>query len=370
MAADSGWLRSLVAAELDAHRVPSVGVFDVHAHTGVDIDGSGRSCDEHVADLEALDGRSVIFPLCVTTGYRAENDRVIGECRRHPDRLVAFARIDPRAPRPDVDASDALAAGARGLKLHPRAEAFTLDHPGVDALLAVASEARVPVVVHAGMGVGSFGEILVELARRHRGCRFVLAHAGISDLGWLWRGLPDHPNLFFDTAWWNPVDLLALFALVPPGRILWGSDAPYGEVNLGLAITLRCARAAGLDDDAVALICGGQLERLLAGGEPFDGGPAPGTATGVLSATQARTLSWLTGVGGCLLGGGDPAGLLDAARVAVEPVDGAGELLVELMDLMGRSPEDARSAAILALTLAATPGVGVTNDFGVGAVTA
>jgi uncharacterized protein len=373
MATDTGWLRSLVAAEVDAHRAPSCGVFDVHAHTGRDVDASARSCGEHVADLEALDGRSVIFPLCVTTGYRAENDRVIEECRRYPDRLVPFARIDPRTRRPDIDARDArdaLAAGARGLKLHPRAEEFTLDDPGVDAVLAVASEARVPVVVHAGMGVGSFGEILVELARRHRGCRLVLAHAGISDLGWLWRELGDHPNVFFDTAWWNPVDLLALFALVPPGRILWGSDAPYGEVDLGLAITLRCARFAGLDDDAVALISGGQLELLLAGGEPVDAGPPPGPPAGALSPADSRVLSWLTGVGGCLFGGGDPMGVMEIARISVAAVDDEGGLLGELVELMGRSPDDSRSALILALTLAATPGLGVTSDSGVGAVTA
>ncbi len=370
MAADSGWLRSLVAAEVDAHRVPSVGVFDVHAHTGVDVDGSARSCDEHVADLEVLGGRSVIFPLCVTSGYRAENERVIDECRRHPDRLVPFARIDPRTARPEFDARDALTAGARGLKLHPRAEEFALDHSGVDAVLAVASEARVPVVIHAGMGVGSFGEIVVELARRHRGCRLVLAHAGISDLGWLWRELGDHTNIFFDTAWWNPVDLLALFALVPPGRILWGSDAPYGEVDLGLAIVLRCARFAGLDDAAVALICGGQLELLLAGGEPVDAGPPPGASNRALSPADSRALSWLTGIGGCLLGGGDPTGLMEVARVSVAAVDDNGGLLGELVELMGRSPEDARSALILALTLAATPGLRVASDSGVGAVTA
>jgi hypothetical protein len=376
MEADSSWLRSVVQAELDTHGAPLGGVFDVHSHTGLDIDGSARSCDEQASELEGLGGRSVVFPLCVTTGYRAENERVIEECRRHPERLVPFARVDPRTARPDADASVALTAGARGLKLHPRAEAFRLDHPGVDAILAVASEAGVPVVVHAGMGVGSLGKVLVDLARRHRDCRIVLAHAGISDLGWLWRDVAEHPNLFFDTAWWNPVDLLALFALVPPGRILWGSDAPYGEVDLGLAITLRCARFAGLDDDELALVTGRQLDVLLGGGEPVDAGPPPGPADRGLSPAESRALSWLTGVGGCLLGGGDPAGLIEVARIAMEPwrrgPSGAGAdgLLVELVELMGRAPEDARSALILALTLAATPGLRVGCDSRVEAVTA
>ena len=46
--------------------------------------------------------------------------------------------------------------------------------------------------------------------------RIILAHCAISDLSWLWRELPDHPNLYIDTAWWAPADVLATFALCPP----------------------------------------------------------------------------------------------------------------------------------------------------------
>ena len=374
MAIGSSRLRTVVRAEIEARGAPRAVPLDVHAHTGVDIDGTARSCEEHVADLEALGGRSAIFPLCVTTGYAAENRRVLEESRRHPDRLVPFARLDPREAAPGEAAREALAAGAQGLKLHPRAEAFPIDHPGVDAIVGVASEARVPLVVHAGRGVGSFGEPLIELAHRHRGCPIVLAHAGISDLGWLWPALADHPNLFFDTAWWNPADLLALFALVPPGRILWGSDAPYGEVDLGLAITLRCARAAGLSDaDALALVCGGQLAALLSGNGPLDAGPPPPPREHVPSPIGARAVSALTGLGGGMIGGGDLTELFALARLAVEPLrneagDAAAVLVADLFDEVARSPGDAQSALILALTLAATPELGIAEALGAGAV--
>lgn len=360
MAPGREWLQSVLATEIDAHLPSNAGVFDVHAHTGVDIDGSARSSAEHVADLERLDGRSAVFPLCVETSYSAENRRVLAECASQPDRLVAFARLDPRTSDPGAQAHAALAAGARGLKLHPRAEAFPLTHPGVGEILAAASDAGVPVVVHAGRGVGSFGAPLLELARAHPGAAIVLAHAGISDLAWLWRELDEYPNLFFDTAWWNPADLLALFALVAPGRILWGSDAPYGEVDVGLAITLRCARQTGLDDDAVALVVGGQLQRLLDGEGPADAGPPPGASERPLSPTQARTMSWLTGVGGCLLGGGDPTELLELARVAIDGDDRVGELL----EVVARLGDDARSALIIALALTATPGIESDADAG------
>ena len=266
-------LAAILAAELV--RGKEIRPFDTHAHTGTDIDGTTRSSDEHVRDLEAVSGRSVIFPLCVASGYEAENRRVVEECGRHPDRLVPFARLDPRVSAAG-EAANALAGGARGFKLHPRSEAFGLEHPNVEAIVAVAAEAKAPVLIHAGTGVGSFGSTIIELAAGHRQCPIILAHAGISDLSWLSPVVPEQPNLFFDTAWMVPADLLALFALVPPGRILYGSDAPYMDVELLIAITLRCAHFTGLAPEAIALVMGGQLERLLAGEAPLDVGPAPG----------------------------------------------------------------------------------------------
>ncbi len=349
--------RGLIAAELAT--LGEARPFDAHAHTGLDLDGTARSCEEHVAALEVVDGRSVIFPLCVTTGYEAENMRVIDECARHPERLVPFARLDPRVAT-EAEARAALDAGARGFKLHPRAEDFRLDHPGVATIAAVAAEASAPVLVHAGAGVGSFGETIVELAASHRGCPLILAHAGVSDLAWLWREVPEHPNLFFDTSWWNPSDLIALFSLVPPGRILFGSDEPYMDFDTVLAITLRCARFAGLSGEAVELVMGRQLENLLAG-QPAEGaGPAPGPPGTTLSPTEQRLAGLLSAAGGCMLGGGDPSRMVELARAAVgadgSALSGGIEVLIdELIDeaVAGTAPW----ALAMALTLLLTPGV-------------
>ncbi len=333
--------------------------FDTHSHTGKDIDGSARSCEQHVAALEAVDGRSVIFPLCVEGGYRPENQRVIEECDRHPELLVPFARMDPRVTSLR-DATEALTAGARGFKLHPRAEDFKLDHPGVEAICSVAAEARAPVLIHAGAGVGSFGETVTDLAASHRECPLILAHAGVSDLAWLWREVPSHPNLFFDTSWWNPSDLIALFALVPPGRILFGSDEPYMDFGTVLAITLRCARFAGLPAEAIELVAGGQLERLLGGEPALDVGPAPGPPTTAPSPAESRLATLLAAAGGCMLGGGDPGRLFELARAAIG-IEGSAipagsePLIAELIE--EASSGSAPWAVAMALTLLVTPAV-------------
>jgi uncharacterized protein len=350
-------LHAVIDAELAS--LEGVAPFDCHAHTGADLDGSARSCEEHLDSLAPLGGRSVIFPFCVEGGYELENRRVVEECERHPEQLVPFARLDPRV----VSAADsvaALAAGAKGVKLHPRAEGFRLDHPGVETICAAAAAARAPVLIHAGAGVGSFGETVTDLAARHPDCPLILAHAAVSDLAWLWQVASEHPNLFFDTSWWNPSDLITLFALIPPGQILFGSDEPYMDFATVLAITLRCARFAGLPADAIELVAGGQLERLLAGEPAADAGPAPGPPTAQPSPTESRLATLLAAAGGCLLGGGDPGRMFELARAAIG-VDGSAipagtEPLIEELIEEARGGE-APWAVAMALTLLVTPGV-------------
>jgi predicted TIM-barrel fold metal-dependent hydrolase len=349
-------LQAIVTDELRGLDRLGIAPFDVHAHTGTDIDGTARSCDEHVEALSAIGGRSVIFPLCVTGGYERENRRVVEECVRHEGTLVPFARLDPRTSAA-ADAEAALDAGARGFKLHPRAEDFRLEHPNVDAIAGVAAEARAPVLIHAGAGVGSLGAPIVELAERHPGCPFVLAHAAVSDLVWLGPIAAEHPNLFFDTSWWNPSDLLALFALVPPGQILFGSDEPYMDLELVLAITLRCARFAGLSEEAIASVFGNQLERLLSGEGPVDTGVASGGDGAELSPSEKRLSTLLSAAGGCMLGGGDPTQILELAQLAVGEGNGADRLVALVGEAQAGSPQ-APWAIAMALTLVVTPGVG------------
>lgn len=353
---------ALVAAELEQLGAARLPVFDVHSHTGADLDGSSRNAAEHAADLEPFGGRGAIFPFHVEGGYAAENERVLAEATRHSQVLVPFARIDPRAGGGAAQAAAALSAGARGIKLHPRSESFRLDHPDVDGVFGAAAEAGVPVLIHAGVGVGSFGPVLTDLAARHRRCSLILAHAGISDLAWLWRVLPEHPNVYFDTAWLNPTDLLALFALAPPGRILFGSDAPYMPVGLVMAMTLRTARSAGLSEEAIELVTGRQAEALLAGDTPLDGGPPPGDMGEPGSPGERRLASLLGAAGGALLAGGDPAELLElAAAAADDGCPGTGEgldpRLPELISIARSCGEEALPALVLALSLAAAPGV-------------
>jgi predicted TIM-barrel fold metal-dependent hydrolase len=248
-----------------AERLPGMRLADAHTHLGGnDPDGWRCAPVDLMGALDLVGGRAVVFPLMERAGYQAANDAVLAAASASQGRLIPFCRVNPHTD-PVRELERCLAAGARGVKLHPRAERFNLRHPGVAAVFAAAAERRVPVTVHAGLGMGSFGRDTLALGERYPRAPLILAHLGVTDLAWIWRRLGDHPSLFFDTVWWNPADHLALFAHVPPGRILLGSDAPYGTPAAAAIVAIRGALQAGLTDAQVQAVTGGQLQRLLAG---------------------------------------------------------------------------------------------------------
>jgi predicted TIM-barrel fold metal-dependent hydrolase len=253
-----------------------VSLFDCHTHIGcADPDGSCFEAEELLEAMEVVGERAVAFPLAEPGAYRAANDAVLAAAERADGRLVPYCRVDPTGDGL-AELERAVARGAAGLKLHPRAERFSLAAPEVERLFAFADERRLPVIIHAGRGIPSLGVDALALARRHEHTPVILAHAAIADLAWIWQQAAGQRNLFFDTAWWNTADQLALFTMIPPGQILYASDAPYGRPVASATLALRAALAVGLDSNQIAAVFGGQLERLLSGLEPLALGPAPG----------------------------------------------------------------------------------------------
>ena len=311
------WLEEL------RREVPGIEFFDVHTHIGQnDPDDFKCAAGELKDALTAVQARGVVFPMHEPEGYPEANDMIIEEAANSDGRLVPFCRLDPRAD-PLAEAERALANGAKGIKLHPRAEDFALDTPELEGVFAMAHERRLPVLVHAGRGIPALGRHAVEICGRHPGVRLILAHAGICDLAWIWRATADHPNLFFDTSWWSASDLLALYALVPPRHILFASDAPYATPALAACMNLRYALQAGLDDDAVRSIFGGQIARILAGEDAADVGPAPGTGSLDRDPLLDRVHTFLVSALGQLLNGLEAAETLGLAALACEVGEGA-----------------------------------------------
>jgi uncharacterized protein len=255
--------------------IPGAHLNDAHTHLGLhDSAGLQATADELLEALAQVDSRALVFPLKEPAGYREANDQMLKLSAENPDRLRALCRLDP-ADDPVGEAERCLADGAVGLKLHPRGEGFDISDIRLNELFELAGERRLPVMIHAGVGDPEVGPDSIARAQHNPNARLIMAHCGVGAFDRVLPYVEDLPNLFFDTSWWNPGDLWGLLRLVPPSRVLYASDVPFASPAAGIVLTGRMAVQAGLDQDQLRSVMGGQLDRLINGDEPLDVGPAP-----------------------------------------------------------------------------------------------
>ena len=272
-------------------------VFDAHTHLGLDIDG--RTGEP--AGLTAIQERYGItgsFVFCLDEpdrepGFRAPNDRTLAHAEGSDGRFVPFVRLD-LSHEPLAEANRCLDLGARGIKLHPRAQGFALDDARLDGVFAVAAERAVPILIHGGRGLPPIADHLGDLVERYPDVRLIVAHCGIADLAGLAGRLSGHPNAFFDISVWSPLDILDLYRLVSPGQVLYASDYPYGSQPASLLMALRTARLVGLDDDELRDMLGRTARRLIAGEEQPPLRPPKGPSSISVPLTFARIHQYLS----------------------------------------------------------------------------
>ena len=268
--------------ELAREMPASVHVFDAHTHIGDDIDGMFGRPDELLSIMDRY-GIERAFTFCMDEpdrhpAFRAPNDRTLGWTEETAGRLIPFVRLD-LAESPIEEAERCLDLGARGIKLHPRAQGFLLTDDRLEPVFALASERGVPILIHGGRGLPPISTALARLVDRHPGVELIIAHAGIADMAGLAHVFGARAGVFFDTSAWSPIDLLDFYRQVSPEQVLYASDYPYGQQPSSLLIAVRTARRAGFDDAQVGNMLSGNADRIAADEPPLEPTPPRGSDT-------------------------------------------------------------------------------------------
>ena len=256
--------------ELRRELPENVRLFDAHTHLGHDIDGMVGRYDELMSLLDRYRFAGA-FMFCLDEhdrepAFTVPNDRTLAHAERSEGRLLPFVRLDLTA-QPLDEAHRCLDLGARGIKLHPRAQAFALSDERLQPIFALAVERDVPILIHGGRGLPPIAEDLEALVKRNEGVRLIVAHAGIADMAALAGRLGGIPGVFFDTSVWSGLDLLDLYRQVAPEQVMYASDYPYGRQPNSLLVSVRTAKLAGFDDKQVRLMLGGSVRRMIEGEE-------------------------------------------------------------------------------------------------------
>jgi predicted TIM-barrel fold metal-dependent hydrolase len=313
-------------AEVERLRPADAEVFDAHTHLGLDEDGRSLTLPQLLSQLDDAGARrACVFPLHDperSPAYRLPNDRVLAWAGESEGRLIPFCRLDP-AEDPVAEGERCLAAGARGIKLHPRAQAFGFDSTEMEGIFALAEAAKAPILIHAGRGLPPLGDELVELTLRHPDVVLILAHGAICDQGIITSRLADHPGVLYDISCFFPLDVIELLARAPIERIVFASDPPYGLPATSLYMALRVAAQAGLDEAAVRGMLGGTVAGLFDGhGLPPVTPPRRGS-TITLSGRLARVYGYGSLAGPAMFAGSPEQAhaMLDMALAACRDPD-------------------------------------------------
>lgn len=245
-------------------------VLDFHTH--LDSRWFQQELMSTDAFLEGLD-RCGVDKACVFTVmgfYEAcprHNDLLAERTRIAPERLIAFATVDPKLGRQAVEEAERCLRNPafRGLKFHPWLQAFapsmvqeTLTH-----ILKLAAHYHRPVLFHDGTPPYATSFQIAALARLVPEASIVLGHAGLADYvvaaGQLLR---DIPNLYGCLCGPKAADLKYLLEMAGPEKVLFGSDFGLSSWEI-LAERLDNVTLSGVGQSEMRMILYDNAARLL-----------------------------------------------------------------------------------------------------------
>lgn len=216
-----------------AKKIP--GAIDLHNHIGVSVDGTVGKKDELLSLMDANGiARSVIFAIDeedIGDTYAHLNDAIMALVKEHPDRLIGFCRVQPKAGKAAVEEVErSRAMGCMGLKLHPRSENFL---PGdCEEVLGAIEGFHWPVILHTDHLPQLRVEDWEKTLRAHPRVNFVLAHGGKDHWQHAAHVAITLPNVYLETSTLSYNRTRMLLERVGPQKIVFGSDYPYSHPYL------------------------------------------------------------------------------------------------------------------------------------------
>jgi len=160
--------------------------------------------------------------------------------------VLSLGSIHPQYPALEAELEKIKQAGLPGIKLHPEYQDFYREDPEMQRIWATCSRLNLLVLLHAGEDIDfappchTPPAALRRLIEHYPGLRLVLAHFG----GWrLWQqvedeliGQPVYLDISFTAGYLDQNKLVELIQRHGTRRVLFGTDAPWTDQSLELAV--------------------------------------------------------------------------------------------------------------------------------------
>jgi len=202
---------------------------------------------------KSMNEAGVDFTVClpISTFFVSFSD--IKRASEKDKGIIPFTGID-HTKKYDFDASFAknVAAGAKGLKLHPIIQRIALtDKRTFNAVEAFAPH-KLPILFHCGITYYYWGEEKIlenpkygaihyaqKLIEAFPNVNFIAGHAGAFDVGDVMMMLSKYKNLWVDTSLQSPENVKKLIKTFGPEKILHASDWPFASRRTSIKVVKK-----------------------------------------------------------------------------------------------------------------------------------
>jgi hypothetical protein len=251
-------------------------VLDAHCHIGRGLPAEAliAMMDEAGVDKSVVFVTPFLWGLPGQADYYDTNDYIADVQRRHPERLIGFACVNPHvAPGRELRRC-VEELGLKGLKIHPENHCFAVDSlvggEMMEVMVALQQETgrRLPILSHGMTTIGAMPDQFARLAGRYPEVTIIIAHgAGFQNLYFpSFEPLAEHDNLFVDTAMTTVDDahLIGVADKLGVEKIVFGSDhfsSAQGNLYGNFRYVLERAFPDPTDRE---LVMGGNMAGIMA----------------------------------------------------------------------------------------------------------
>jgi predicted TIM-barrel fold metal-dependent hydrolase len=242
---------------------------DAHTHfgkgmpQGIPPDG----VEQCIQMMDKIGMDAIIITPCYASispnrTYDEVNELLAIAMRKYPDRLIGLARVNPHFMERSIELAEKyLIEGFKGIKFHPRNEAFPINHKDlVFPIMKKVEELGGLVLFHTGCPVYSHPTLVGDVADNFPEVPIIIGHMGgrfVDDAILVAKWFD---NVFIDTSFCRGVSFIEKAVEVAGAeKVLYASDYPQGSIEVE---TLK-VKLADISNRDKELILGKNVERII-----------------------------------------------------------------------------------------------------------
>lgn len=234
-------------------------LYDVHAHIGGynrDYPVFDGETEKIIEEMERLGvKKAFVMPLGVYgTEWKYQNDKLISDCKKYPDKLYGFALVNLNFPEKEIEKemNRCRKEGIKGIKLIAHYQGYPAEGEKVEFVCEYANHYKMPVLNHS-WGTPLF---LEKMVKKYPDMQYICGH-----FSFVWKEIVNkYDNVWLCTCnYFSSGTVEKMVKEIRNDRLCWGSD--FSDLHFGF--TLGPILLSDIDDKIKRKILSENTELLI-----------------------------------------------------------------------------------------------------------